>query len=92
MITITKNDYNYIKEKKALEQKVIVKGARIVNDKTWILTNRFIYEANLTDKITIDKKSFVLNKSTYLYEGETDKDQFGFETKIENIFIDLCNN
>jgi len=91
MTTITKQDYNYIKEKGGLEQKITIKGARVVNEKTLIFTDKFIYETDMTDKITIDKKNFVLNKNTLLYEGSTDKDQWNFETQIKNIFIDLNN-
>lgn len=91
MTTINKNDYDYIKEKGGLEQKIIIKGARVVLDKTLIFTDRFIYETDMTEKITIDTKNFVLDKNTLLYKGEEDKDQFNFETIIQNIFIDLNN-
>ena len=91
MAVITKNDYEFIKKNGGLEQEVIVKGARVVMDKTLIFTDKFIYETDVVDKITIDKQNFILNKRTLLYESETDKDKFVFKTKIKNIFIDLKN-
>lgn len=89
MTTITKNDYNYIKEKGGLEQKIIIKGARFLNDKTLILTDKFIYETNFVDKLNIEKNTFLYDKETTLYKGSTDKDQWNFETTIQKIFIDL---